>query len=187
MARRRRYGDSYDRKGSRAGEAAGWRPDPDGHVRRHADEHRLDVSRPGQGRSRDRSEPANADQVRSDRGRPDAGGSGQSDPRAGPEQHLHREPVARAEASIMKEREVVIGHRLGLHARAAARLVQLSSQFKSAIILFRTDSVNSVEADARSILSILLLSAGFGARVSVRATGIDEFEAVESICRYLTG
>ena len=87
----------------------------------------------------------------------------------------------------MKEREVVIGHRLGLHARAAARLVQLSSQFKSTIVLYRSDSVNSVEADARSILSILLLSAGFGARVNVRADGVDEDEAVESICEYLTG
>jgi phosphocarrier protein HPr len=87
----------------------------------------------------------------------------------------------------MKEREVVIGHRLGLHARAAARLVQLSSQFKSTIVLYRPDSVNSVEADARSILSILLLSAGFGCKVSVRADGVDENEAVDSICDYLTG
>lgn len=87
----------------------------------------------------------------------------------------------------MIEREVVIGHRLGLHARAAARLVQLSSQFHSTIVLYRSDSVNSVEADARSILSILLLSAGYGSKVSVRADGIDEAEAVDSICEYLTG
>jgi len=87
----------------------------------------------------------------------------------------------------MIEREVVIGHRLGLHARAAARLVQLSSQFQSTIVLFRSDSANSAEADARSILSILLLSAGFGAKVNVRASGVDEDKAVESICEYLAG
>jgi phosphocarrier protein len=87
----------------------------------------------------------------------------------------------------MKEREVVIGHRLGLHARAAARLVQLSEKFQSAIVLFRSDSTNPVEADARSILSILLLSAGYGARLSVRANGVDEDQAIESICEYLTG
>jgi phosphocarrier protein len=86
----------------------------------------------------------------------------------------------------MREQEVVIGHRLGLHARAAARLVQLSSQFQSTIVLYRSDSVNSVEADARSILSILLLSAGYGSKVNVRASGIDEVEAVDSICEYLT-
>lgn len=87
----------------------------------------------------------------------------------------------------MREREVVIGHRLGLHARAAARLVQLCEKFQSTIVLWRSDSANPVEADARSILSILLLSAGLGARVSVRANGVDEDEAVESICEYLAG
>ena len=87
----------------------------------------------------------------------------------------------------MKEREVVIGHRLGLHARAAARLVQLSEKFQSSIVLFRSDSANSLQADARSILSILLLSAGYGAKVSVRANGADEDQAIDSICEYLTG
>jgi len=87
----------------------------------------------------------------------------------------------------MKQREVVIGHRLGIHARAAARLVQLSSQYQSTIVLFRSDSANTIEADARSILSILLLSAGFGSKVNVRAEGVDEGEAVEAICEYLTG
>jgi phosphocarrier protein HPr len=87
----------------------------------------------------------------------------------------------------MTEREVVIGHRLGIHARAAARLVQLSSQYKSTIVLFRPDLANPVEADARSILSILLLSAGFGSKVGVRADGVDEDQAVETICEYLAG
>ncbi len=87
----------------------------------------------------------------------------------------------------MKEREVVIGHRLGLHARAAARLVQLAGDFKSNIALLRTDGVQPVEADARSILSILFLSAGFGSKLLVRAIGEDEDEAIEKICEYLTG
>ncbi len=87
----------------------------------------------------------------------------------------------------MIEREVVIGHRLGIHARAAAKLVQLSSQYQSTIILFRCDAANAVEADARSILSILLLSAGFGSKLGVRAEGADEGEAVETICDYLAG
>jgi phosphocarrier protein HPr len=87
----------------------------------------------------------------------------------------------------MKEQEVVIGHRLGLHARAAAKLVQLSSKFQSSIVLFRCDSSNTAEADGRSILSILLLSAGYGSKIGVRATGVDEEQAVESICEYLAG
>ena len=87
----------------------------------------------------------------------------------------------------MTEREVVIGHRLGLHARAAAKLVQLSSRYKSTIELFRNDQGKDVTADARSILSILFMAAGFGSRVVVRADGVDEREAIEAICEYLKG
>ena len=87
----------------------------------------------------------------------------------------------------MMEREVVIGHRLGLHARAAARLVQLSERYQSKIQLFRSEQGKDVTADGRSILSILFMAAGFGARVTVRADGVDEVEALESICEYLRG
>ena len=90
----------------------------------------------------------------------------------------------------MIERQIAIGHRMGLHARAAAKLVQLTSRFKSDIVLFRTDSNgggNSREADARSILAILLLAAGHGSMVAVRASGSDEAEAVDCICEYLKG
>ena len=87
----------------------------------------------------------------------------------------------------MTQREVVIGHRLGIHARAAARLVQLSSQYQSAIVLYRSDPTKTVEADARSILSILLLAAGFGVKVGVRADGVDEDKALDAICEYLAG
>ena len=87
----------------------------------------------------------------------------------------------------MKERDVVIGHRLGLHARAAAKLVQLSARFQSNIVLLRPDGKTAGEADARSILSILFLSAAYGSTVKVRADGVDEDEAVNSICEYLAG
>ena len=87
----------------------------------------------------------------------------------------------------MKERDVVIGHRLGLHARAAARLVQLSARFESNIILSRPGTNAPLHADARSILSILLLSAGYGSTLSVRADGADEDQALERICEYLSG
>jgi phosphocarrier protein HPr len=88
------------------------------------------------------------------------------------------------------ERQIAIGHRMGLHARAAAKLVQLTRRYKSDIVLLRTDpdsGGNSREADARSILAILLLAAGHGSTVSVRASGADEGEAVDCICEYLKG
>ena len=86
----------------------------------------------------------------------------------------------------MKQRAVVIGHRLGLHARAAAQLVQLSAKFRSNIVLIR-DGDQPVEADARSILSILLLAAGHGSTLNVRADGADEDEALDKVCEYLAG
>jgi phosphocarrier protein len=79
----------------------------------------------------------------------------------------------------MTRREVVIGHRLGLHARASAELVQLSQRFRSEIRIVRSD--RGPEADARSILGILLLAAGYGTQVEVRATGDDELAAVGAI------
>lgn len=90
----------------------------------------------------------------------------------------------------MIERQIAIGHRMGLHARAAAKLVQLTRRYKSEIVLLRTDpdsGGNSREADARSILAILLLAAGHGSTVAVRANGADEAEAVDCICEYLKG
>lgn len=87
----------------------------------------------------------------------------------------------------MTEREVVIGHRLGLHARAAARLVQVSTQFRSQIVVARTEGVSPVEADAKSILSVLLLAAGYGVRLKVSADGPDERTAVDTVCEYLRG
>ena len=87
----------------------------------------------------------------------------------------------------MIEREVIVGHRLGLHARAAARVVQLSSQYQSAISLARDDHGNRIEADARSILSILLLAAAHGSALLVRADGTDEGAAVECLCEYIKG
>lgn len=86
----------------------------------------------------------------------------------------------------MKERAVVIGHRLGLHARAAAQLVQLSAKFRSNIVLVRGGE-QPAEADARSILSILLLAAGHGSTLNVRTDGADEDEALDKVCEYLSG
>lgn len=77
---------------------------------------------------------------------------------------------------------VVIINRLGLHARAAAQLVRLSSGFQSKIKLIRTD--NSVIADAKSILSVLTLAASKGVELQIEIEGDDEqtaFEAVQEI------
>lgn len=82
----------------------------------------------------------------------------------------------------MLKGSVKIINRLGLHARAAAQLVRLSSSFQSKIILHRAD--NSVVADAKSILSVLTLAASKGVELAIEVDGPDEqaaFEAVEEI------
>jgi phosphotransferase system HPr (HPr) family protein len=85
------------------------------------------------------------------------------------------------------EQQIAIGHRMGLHARAAAKLVQLTRRYESEITLHRNISGTHHEADARSILALLLLAAGHGSIVAVRASGNDEAEAVQCICEYLKG
>jgi phosphocarrier protein len=83
----------------------------------------------------------------------------------------------------MQQRVVTVGNRLGLHARAAARLVRLSSQFRSQIVLERTDTNRA--ADAKSIFSILLLAATQGTQLRITTDGEDEYRAMEAIARLI--
>lgn len=85
----------------------------------------------------------------------------------------------------MLKGQVVIINRLGLHARAAAQLVRLASDFQSKIKLIRTD--NSVIADAKSILSVLTLAASKGVNLEIEIEGDDEqsaFDAIQDIFRH---
>jgi phosphocarrier protein HPr len=74
-------------------------------------------------------------------------------------------------------REVEIKNKLGLHARAAAKLVHCAARFKSDIKIRKGDE----EVDGKSILGILLLAAGRGAMITVKAHGEDEQAAVADI------
>lgn len=79
----------------------------------------------------------------------------------------------------MLKRQLPIVNTLGLHARAAAKLVSLAATFKCRITLRREDL--DIEANAKSILSVLHLAASLGTNISVTADGEDETEAVEAI------
>lgn len=76
----------------------------------------------------------------------------------------------------MTERRVQITNRLGLHARAAARLVRRAAQYTSNVQLLREDTGDL--ADGKSILSVLLLAASRGTQLTIRAEGDDEQRAV---------
>lgn len=79
----------------------------------------------------------------------------------------------------MPEAKTKIRNPLGLHARAAAQLVRLASNYKSKIKLRRTD--NSVVADAKSILSVLTLAAAKGTELKIEVEGEDAAEALRAI------
>lgn len=77
----------------------------------------------------------------------------------------------------MIERETEIVNRLGLHARAAAKLVHAVSAFQARV----TVAKDGEEVDAKSILGVLLLAAGQGSCVTVRCEGSDEEEAMRAV------
>lgn len=77
----------------------------------------------------------------------------------------------------MIERDVEIVNRLGLHARAAAKLVQTAGSFDSRLWLVK----DGEEVDAKSILGLLLLAAAQGTRITLRADGEDEEAAIAAV------
>jgi phosphotransferase system enzyme I (PtsI) len=79
----------------------------------------------------------------------------------------------------MIERGLTVTSRLGLHARAAAKLVRVANQYQSSIKLQRSDG--SVTADAKSILSLLMLAATRGTELRLIADGADETQALEAV------
>lgn len=84
----------------------------------------------------------------------------------------------------MIERDIVVTNRLGLHARAAARLVRAASEFACLIKIERADK--SAFADAKSILSVLMLAAGHGTELHLTADGEDETDALSVVCHLFT-
>lgn len=75
---------------------------------------------------------------------------------------------------------VTIIWKQGLHLRAAALLVQLAKRFHSTIWIRRGE----YSAQATDIMAIMLLGAGLGSNLSIRATGLDEEHAVEAIAEF---
>jgi phosphocarrier protein HPr len=74
-------------------------------------------------------------------------------------------------------RDIEIKNKLGLHARAAAKLVHTAARFQADIKVRKGDE----EVDGKSILGILLLAAGKGSVITIKADGEDEREAVDAI------
>jgi phosphocarrier protein HPr len=79
------------------------------------------------------------------------------------------------------ERNLLIKNKLGLHARAAAKMVQISNSFTSDFIL----RYDGQEVDGKSILSILTLACPLGSNIQLRAEGPDADKLLEAVERLI--
>ncbi|MBE1158825.1 HPr family phosphocarrier protein [Dyella acidiphila] len=77
----------------------------------------------------------------------------------------------------MLEKEIVVSNKLGLHARASAKLVQLVQSYKSTVWLISKGR----EVNAQSIMGVMMLAAGIGTPLIVRADGADESAALDAV------
>ncbi|MBV2181754.1 HPr family phosphocarrier protein [Castellaniella sp. MT123] len=73
--------------------------------------------------------------------------------------------------------DLVISNKLGLHARAAAKLTQLAGRFKSDVFISR----GAQRVNAKSIMGVMMLAAGLGVTVKIEAQGADETQALTDI------
>jgi len=81
----------------------------------------------------------------------------------------------------MLQREVEIINRLGLHARASAKLTQVAGQFKANVWVTR----NGRRVNAKSIMGVMMLAAAQGSTLVVETEGPDEGQAMEAVTRLI--
>ena len=77
----------------------------------------------------------------------------------------------------MQQREAEIVNKLGLHARASAKLTQLAAQHVSEVWLSR----NGRRVNAKSIMGVMMLAAGLGSEIEIETEGPDEQEAMAAL------
>lgn len=79
----------------------------------------------------------------------------------------------------MLEGTVEVVNRLGLHLRAATQLAETARGFQSKVTIVGKDG----QADARSVINLMMLGAAMGARLTVRADGADARAALDAVQR----
>ena len=86
----------------------------------------------------------------------------------------------------MLEPQLTIVNKLGLHARAAGKLVNLTKTFSSQVTLSRADESNAEEVDGKSIMAVMLLAAPIGSELNIRVDGEDEAAAMTAITELIS-
>lgn len=77
----------------------------------------------------------------------------------------------------MIQQEIEIVNKLGLHARASAKLTQLAGKFRSEVWMTR----NAKRVNAKSIMGVMMLAAGKGTKITLETDGADEKECFEAL------
>ena len=77
----------------------------------------------------------------------------------------------------MIEKILTVQNRAGIHARPAAIIAQTSNRFESEILLIRDD----ISANAKSIMGVITMAAGYNSVIKLQAEGSDEKEAAKTI------
>ncbi|OGS91387.1 MAG: phosphocarrier protein HPr [Gallionellales bacterium GWA2_60_18] len=83
----------------------------------------------------------------------------------------------------MLQKDVLIVNKLGLHARASAKLTQLASRFKCDVMMSR----NGRRVNAKSIMGVMMLAAARGTTITVETSGEDEAAAMQGIEELISG
>ena len=83
----------------------------------------------------------------------------------------------------MIQSSIQISNKLGLHARASAKLTKLAGSFKSEVHLSR----NGRRVNAKSIMGVMMLAAGLGTEVLIEVDGDDEQAAMEALRALIDG
>jgi phosphocarrier protein HPr len=73
---------------------------------------------------------------------------------------------------------IIISNKLGLHARASAKLTKLAGSFRSEVFMSRNDR----RVNAKSVMGVMMLAAGLGSEIEIEVDGPDEQAALAALC-----
>jgi phosphocarrier protein len=77
----------------------------------------------------------------------------------------------------MTEKIITVRNRAGIHARPAALISQTANKFKSEVLMLKDD----ININAKSIMGVITMAAGYNTQITVRATGEDEAEVIKAL------
>jgi phosphocarrier protein HPr len=79
------------------------------------------------------------------------------------------------------QQDVIIINKLGLHARASAKLTQLATSFKCEVMMSRDNR----RVNAKSIMGVMMLAAAKGMTINIETSGVDEKEAMQALLKLI--